>query len=87
MVKMVKYQILPLCSRCNSYDVRESSDLSTIETLIGLFGIRPYRCKKCGERFWRRRKILRVMSRWRMIAVPMLQTMLKVADQEFLAVL
>ena len=47
---MVKYQILPLCSCCNSYDVRESSDLSTIETLIGLFGIRPYRCKKCGER-------------------------------------
>jgi len=39
------------CSSCDSEKVRRSSRRGLLEYLMSLFGVYPFRCISCGERF------------------------------------
>jgi hypothetical protein len=41
------------CPRCRWQDTRLSARRSWLEHFLTVFRIFPYRCRICGERFWR----------------------------------
>ena len=48
----------PFCPRCGWHNTRPSHSSTLIDTVVRMFGVRPYRCRSCGNRFrvFRRRK-------------------------------
>ena len=43
----------PPCPVCDSTKIRESHRRNLLEKLPMIVFLRPYRCKECGDRFWR----------------------------------
>lgn len=41
------------CPQCGWQDIRPSTRRNWLEHFLTVFLIRPYRCRTCGERFWR----------------------------------
>ena len=48
----------PFCPRCGWHNTRPSYSSTLIDMVVRMFGVRPYRCRSCGNRFRviRRRK-------------------------------
>jgi len=47
----------PFCPRCGWHNTRPSHTSNTIDMLVRMFGLRPYRCRSCGNRFRVMRRI------------------------------
>jgi hypothetical protein len=43
------------CPNCGSVDVRMSQSHRTLDFLVQSFSLRPYRCRSCRKRFYKRR--------------------------------
>jgi len=43
----------PRCPACGWMDVRRSMTHGILENLIRIVGVVPYRCRSCGQRFFR----------------------------------
>jgi hypothetical protein len=41
----------PFCPRCGWHNTRPSYSSNLIDMLVRVFGLRPYRCRSCGNRF------------------------------------
>jgi len=41
----------PFCPRCGWHNTRPSYSSNIVDTLVHIFGLRPYRCRSCGNRF------------------------------------
>jgi transposase-like protein len=41
------------CPRCKRQDTRRSARRNRFERFLAFFLIAPYRCRMCGQRFWR----------------------------------
>jgi len=44
------------CPRCESELLHRSRRYNTYEHILGMVGVRPYRCEACNERFYSRKK-------------------------------
>jgi hypothetical protein len=42
------------CPNCGSVDVRMSQSHRTLDSLLQSFSLRPYRCRSCRKRFYKR---------------------------------
>jgi hypothetical protein len=42
-----------VCPECGCQDTRPSARRNWLEHFLMVFLIAPYRCRSCGERFWR----------------------------------
>ena len=40
------------CPKCGSGDIRHSARSGLMDSLMGLFQRRPYRCRNCRKRFY-----------------------------------
>lgn len=43
----------PRCPNCGWTDVRRSMPHGFVDHLVRIVGLVPYRCRSCGERFYR----------------------------------
>ncbi len=43
---------LPRCPRCGRYEVRPSLQRHAMDTVMGLFSRKPFRCRFCSRRFY-----------------------------------
>ena len=41
----------PLCPRCGWHNTRLSHTSTLLDNLAGVFGLRAFRCRSCGNRF------------------------------------
>jgi hypothetical protein len=41
----------PFCPRCGWHNTRPSHTLNAVDVLVRVLGMRPYRCRSCGNRF------------------------------------
>ena len=41
----------PFCPRCGWHNTRPSHTSNVIDRVVRVFGLRPYRCRSCGNRF------------------------------------
>ena len=41
----------PFCPRCGWHNTRPSFSHTALDTLLQVVGLRPYRCRACGNRF------------------------------------
>jgi len=44
---------VPRCPNCGWTDVRRSNVHGLVDYLVRIVGLVPYRCRSCGERFYR----------------------------------
>ena len=47
----------PFCPRCGWHNTRPSHTSNTVDLLVRIFGLRPYRCRSCGNRFRAMRRV------------------------------
>jgi DNA-directed RNA polymerase subunit RPC12/RpoP len=43
----------PRCPECGWMDVRRSMPKGVVDGLVRIVGLIPYRCRSCGQRFYR----------------------------------
>jgi DNA-directed RNA polymerase subunit RPC12/RpoP len=43
----------PRCPMCGWMDVRRSMPRGFLDRAVRIFGLVPYRCRSCGQRFYR----------------------------------
>jgi len=43
----------PRCPVCGWLDVRRSMPKGLVDAVVRIFGLIPYRCRSCNERFYR----------------------------------
>jgi DNA-directed RNA polymerase subunit RPC12/RpoP len=53
----------PRCPNCGWTDVRRSMSHGFLDQLIRMIGLVPYRCRSCGERFYRTQREARVTAK------------------------
>ena len=53
-----------VCPQCGNAQVRRSRRRTVPDFLLGLFGLRPYRCDECDHRYHTRGRTRRPRSRW-----------------------
>jgi hypothetical protein len=41
----------PFCPRCGWHNTRPSHTSNLLDMMVRMFGLRPYRCRSCGNRF------------------------------------
>jgi hypothetical protein len=41
----------PFCPRCGWHNTRPSHSSNIFDMVVRMFGVRPYRCRSCGNRF------------------------------------
>jgi hypothetical protein len=46
----------PFCPRCGWHNTRPSHTSNALDLVVRMFGLRPYRCRSCGNRFRSMRK-------------------------------
>jgi predicted Zn-ribbon and HTH transcriptional regulator len=49
----------PFCPRCGWHNTRPSHTSNVLDMVVRVFGLRPYRCRSCGNRFRCMRRIKR----------------------------
>ena len=47
----------PFCPRCGWHNTRPSHTSNAVDLLVRMFGLRPYRCRSCGNRFRSMRRV------------------------------
>jgi hypothetical protein len=41
----------PFCPRCGWHNTRPSHTANILDLVVRVFGLRPFRCRSCGNRF------------------------------------
>jgi hypothetical protein len=41
----------PFCPRCGWHNTRPSHTSTVLDLVVRMFGLRPFRCRSCGNRF------------------------------------
>ena len=47
----------PLCPRCGWHNTRPSHTWNMFDSVVRVFGLRPFRCRSCGNRFRTLRRV------------------------------
>jgi hypothetical protein len=47
----------PFCPRCGWHNTRPSHTSNILDMMVRVFGLRPYRCRSCGNRFRSLRRV------------------------------
>jgi hypothetical protein len=47
----------PFCPRCGWHNTRPSHTSNILDMAVRVFGLRPYRCRSCGNRFRSLRRV------------------------------